>query len=53
MNVSLAASEIVEEDDMIIIKTCPSFFDLSGSGSGKGSVAKIKMIIDQMSDRDA
>ena len=45
--------KIVEQDGMIIIKKCPSIFDLAGSGAGKGNVNELKEMLDQMRDEDA
>ena len=45
--------EIVEQDGMIVIKKCPSIFDLAGSGAGKGNVAELKKMLDQMRNEDA
>ena len=44
---------IVEQDGMIVIKKHPSIFDLAGSGAGKGNVAELKKMLDQMRDEDA
>jgi hypothetical protein len=38
---------------MIIIKKSPSIFDLAGSGAGKGNVAELKQMLDQMRNQDA
>ena len=45
--------EIVEQGGMIVIKKSPSIFDLAGSGAGKGNVAELKKMLDQMRDEDA
>ena len=45
--------EIVEEAGMIVIKKCPSIFDLAGSGAGKGNVDELKKMLDQMRAEDA
>ena len=37
---------------MIVIKKRPSIFDLAGSGAGKGDVAELKRMLDQMRDED-
>ena len=45
--------EIVEQDGLIVIKKLPSIFDLAGSGAGKGDVAELKRMLDQMRKQDA
>ena len=45
--------EVVEEEGKIVIKKCPSIFDLAGSGAGKGNVEKLKRMLDQMRNEDA
>ena len=36
-----------------VIRKRPSIFDLAGSGAGKGDVAELKRMLDQMRDEDA
>ncbi|MEJ2244433.1 MAG: AbrB/MazE/SpoVT family DNA-binding domain-containing protein [Candidatus Bathyarchaeota archaeon] len=45
--------EIVEEQGKIVIKKCPSIFDLAGSGAGKAKVEELKKVLDQMRQEDA
>lgn len=45
--------ELAEQDDVIVIRKCPSIFDLAGSGVGKGNVEELKRSLDQMRDEDA
>ncbi|MCW4018909.1 MAG: AbrB/MazE/SpoVT family DNA-binding domain-containing protein [Candidatus Bathyarchaeota archaeon] len=45
--------EIIEKNGEIVIRKCPSIFDLSGAGAGKGNVKELKRELDQMRDQDA
>ena len=45
--------EIIEEQGKIVIKKCPSIFDLAGSGAGKAKVEELKKALDQMRQEDA
>ncbi len=45
--------EIIEQEGIIMIKKCPSIFDLAGSGAGKGNVDELKRMLDQMRNEDA
>jgi len=45
--------EVVEEEGVIVIRKCPSIFDLAGSGAGKGDVDELKRMLDQMREEDA
>ena len=45
--------KVVEEEGKIVIKKCPSIFDLAGSGAGKGNVEELKRMLDQMRNEDA
>ena len=45
--------EIVEEQGKIVIKKCPSIFDLAGTGAGKAKVEELKKVLDQMRQEDA
>jgi AbrB family looped-hinge helix DNA binding protein len=45
--------EVAEEEGNIVIRKLPSIFDLAGSGAGKGDVAKLKRVLDQMRAEDA
>jgi AbrB family looped-hinge helix DNA binding protein len=45
--------ELAEQDDAIVIRKCPSIFDLAGSGAGKGNVEELKRMLDQMRNEDA
>jgi antitoxin PrlF len=45
--------EVVEEEGKIVIRKCPSIFDLAGSGVGKGDVEELKRMLDQMREEDA
>jgi hypothetical protein len=44
--------ELTQQDDLIVIRKCPSIFDLAGSGAGKGNVEELKRSLDQMRDED-
>lgn len=44
--------EVIEEMGKIVIKKCPSIFDLAGSGAGKGDVDALKKTLDKMRDED-
>jgi len=45
--------DVVEEEGVIVIRKCPSIFDLAGSGAGKGDVGELKRMLDQMREEDA
>jgi AbrB family looped-hinge helix DNA binding protein len=45
--------ELAAQDDVIVIRKCPSIFDLAGSGAGKGNVEELKRSLDQMRDEYA
>ncbi len=45
--------QIVEKNGEIVIKKCPSIFDLAGASAGKADVKELKKELDQMRDEDA
>jgi len=45
--------QIIEKDGEIVIKKCPSIFDLAGSSAGKADAEELKKELDQMRDEDA
>lgn len=45
--------EIVEQENVVVIRKRPSIFDLAGSGAGKGNVDDLKRMLDQMRNEDA
>jgi len=44
--------EIVEKNGEIVIRKCPSFYDLAGTGAGKVSVEELKKELDEMRKED-
>ncbi len=44
--------EIIEKDGEIVIRKCPSFFDLAGSGAGEVTVEELKKELDEMREED-
>jgi len=44
--------EMTEQEGVIVIRKCPGILDLAGSGSGKGNVAELKRLLDQMRSED-
>ncbi len=44
--------EIIEKNGEIVIKKCPSFYDLAGTGAGKAAVEVIKKELDEMRAED-
>jgi AbrB family looped-hinge helix DNA binding protein len=45
--------QITEEKGEIVIRKCPSIFDLAGASAGKANVEELKKELDQMRDEDA
>jgi AbrB family looped-hinge helix DNA binding protein len=45
--------QIIEKAGEIVIKKCPTIFELGGSGAGKGKVEELKTLLDQMRAEDA
>jgi AbrB family looped-hinge helix DNA binding protein len=44
--------QVEEQDDTIILKKCPSIFDLAGSGAGKANVEELKRMLYKMREED-
>lgn len=44
--------QIIEKNGEIVIKTCPSFYDLAGTGAGRATVEEIKKELDEMRAED-
>ncbi len=44
--------QIIEKNGEIVIRKCPSFYDLAGSGAGEASVAELKNELDKMREED-
>ena len=44
--------QIIEKNGEIVIRKCPSFFDLAGTGAGKAKVEDLKKELDKMRKED-
>jgi antitoxin PrlF len=44
--------EITEKNGEIVIKKCPSFYDLAGTGAGEATVKVLKKELDEMREED-
>jgi AbrB family looped-hinge helix DNA binding protein len=44
--------QIIEKNGEIVIKKCPSFFDLAGTGAGEATVEELKKELDEMREED-
>ena len=44
--------QIIEKNGEIVIRKCPSFFDLAGTGAGEASVEELKRELDEMREED-
>jgi antitoxin PrlF len=45
--------QIIEKNGEIVIKKCPSFYDLAGTGAGEATVQELKKELDQMREEDS
>jgi AbrB family looped-hinge helix DNA binding protein len=43
---------IFEKNGEIVIKKCPSFYDLAGTGAGEATVEELKKELDEMREED-
>ena len=44
--------QIIEKNGEIVIRKCPSFFDLAGTGAGEATVEELKRELDEMREED-
>ena len=44
--------QIIEKNGEIVIKKCPSFYDLAGTGAGEATVQELKKELDQMREQE-
>jgi AbrB family looped-hinge helix DNA binding protein len=44
--------QIIEKNGEIVIKKCPSFYDLAGTGAGEATVEELKKELDEMREED-
>jgi AbrB family looped-hinge helix DNA binding protein len=44
--------QIVEINGEIVIRKCPSFYDLAGTGTGEATVEELKKELDEMREED-
>ena len=44
--------QIFEKNGEIVIKKCPSFYDLAGTGAGEATVEELKKELDEMREED-
>jgi AbrB family looped-hinge helix DNA binding protein len=44
--------KIFEKNGEIVIKKCPSFYDLAGTGAGEATVEELKKELDEMREED-
>jgi AbrB family looped-hinge helix DNA binding protein len=44
--------QIFEKNGEIVIKKCPSFYDLAGTGAGEATVEELKNELDEMREED-
>jgi antitoxin PrlF len=44
--------QIIEKNGEIVIRKCPSFFDLAGTGAGEATVEELKTELDEMREED-
>jgi antitoxin PrlF len=45
--------QIVEKNGEIVIKKCPSFYDLAGTGAKQATVEELKKELDRMREEDS
>ncbi len=45
--------EITEKNGEIVIRKCPSIFDVAGASAGKADVKELKKELDRMREEDA
>ena len=44
--------QIIEKNGEIVIRKCPSFYDLAGTGAGEATVEELKKELDEMREED-
>jgi antitoxin PrlF len=44
--------QIIEKNGEIVIKKCPSFYDLAGTGAGEATAEELKKELDKMREED-
>jgi len=44
--------QIIEKNGEIVIRKCPSFYDLAGTGAGEAKVEELKRELDKMREED-
>jgi antitoxin PrlF len=44
--------QIIEKNGEIVIKKCPSFYDLAGTGAGEANAEELKKELDKMREED-
>ena len=44
--------QIIEKNGEIVIKKCPSFYDLAGTGAGEATVEELKKELDKMREEN-
>jgi antitoxin PrlF len=44
--------QIIEKNGEIVIKKCPSFYDLAGTGAGEATIEELKKELDEMREED-
>jgi antitoxin PrlF len=45
--------QIIEKNGEIVIRKCPSFYDLAGTGAGEATVEELKRELDEMREEDS
>jgi AbrB family looped-hinge helix DNA binding protein len=45
--------QIFEKNGELVIKKCPSFYDLAGTGAGDATVEELKKELDKMREEDS
>ena len=44
--------QIIEKNGEIVVRKCPSFYDLAGTGAGQATVEELKKELDEMREED-
>lgn len=44
--------QVIEKNGEIVIRKCPSFYDLAGTGAGEAKVEELKKELDEMREED-
>ena len=44
--------QIIEKNGEIVVRKCPSFYDLAGTGAGQATVEELKNELDEMREED-